>query len=361
MQKVFRRAAMAEQQAARRLARRKDRYERQEQKTQRDHQMFVQRDVTKDIKEARKIRRENYDQGALAPKRDVGLRKDTYGTLSTLRIQGKDLTMAERLELNPLGGRYPNIVTGDRVVLLEGNDRGKIGKITSVDRRKQECTVEGLNMVEIEMPKWAIQKETSTRPIRTVEKPVLLTSIKLVFPLPDPATGIVRDVIVKKLVNGKVWHDRRTGRKRWSRFISGLDVLVPWPKVEPKERQDYDCDTLRIDVEAKTFVPTLLKAPMPGSVIDELRNKYSKFRTRHDEEYIAKKTAEEEEKEAKKRLARTMMTPLKEVNRRARKLRKAKGKGKLTREMMMRIGEVIARRRQPVLETSGLEKVAQAA
>jgi ribosomal protein L24 len=40
-----------------------------------------------------------------------------------------------------------NIVKGDRVVLLEGRDKGKIGKITNVDTKRVECTVEGLNMV----------------------------------------------------------------------------------------------------------------------------------------------------------------------------------------------------------------------
>jgi len=33
---------------------------------------------------------------------------------------------------------------------------------------------------------------------------------------------------------------------------------------------------------------------MPGNVIDECRNKYSAFRDRHEAEYVAKKTAEDE-------------------------------------------------------------------
>lgn len=55
--------------------------------------------------------------------------------------------MKERLEVNPEGGRYANIVEGDRVVLLEGRDKGKIGKVLSLDRQRQEVTVEGLNLV----------------------------------------------------------------------------------------------------------------------------------------------------------------------------------------------------------------------
>lgn len=195
-----------------------------------------------------------------------------------------------------------------------------------------------------------------TRPVRTMEKPVPLKSVRLVFPLPDPTTGVTRDVIIKKLVNGPIFHDRYTGRKRWSRRIPGLDIIVPWPKIEPKEHKEYGCDTLRIDVESQSFIPSLLKPPMPPSVIDELRNKFSIFRTRHDESYVAEKIREEEEVQAKKLLSEQMRTPLKEVNRRERKLRKANGKGKLTREMLLRIGEVIEKKRLAAADVSGLKK-----
>jgi large subunit ribosomal protein L24 len=188
-------------------------------------------------------------------------------------------------------------------------------------------------------------EDTDQRPVRTMEQPVSLSSVRLVFPLTDPETGITRDVIVKKLVNGKVSFDRHTGKQKWSRIIPGLDI------------KDFLVDTLRLDVESKTFVPTLLRPPMPSSVINELRNKYSIFRTRHDPEYIAEKIAEDQEKEAKKRLAEEMRTPLKEINRKERKLRKAKGKGKLTKKMLEKIGEVIAKKRQLGLDAAGLSKV----
>jgi large subunit ribosomal protein L24 len=203
-----------------------------------------------------------------------------------------------------------------------------------------------------------LEEDADKRAVRSVEKPVPLTSVRLVFPLTDATTGTTRDVIVKKLINGKIWHDRHLGTTRWSRFIPGLNIKVPWPKTEPKERKDYPSDTLRLDVEVRSFVPTLLRPPMPGSVIDELRNKYSAFRTRHDPEYIEAKVKEEQEKEEKKKMIEQMRTPLKEINRRERKLRKAKGKGKLTREMLERIGRVIAKKRQLVLDAAAVSKEA---
>lgn len=189
-------------------------------------------------------------------------------------------------------------------------------------------------------------EEADQRPVRSVEIPVPLSSVRLVYPVMDTTTGAKRDVIVKKLVNSNIWHDRHLGITRWSRIIPGLNIRVPWPKKEPTERKDHPCDTLRIEVEVKSFVPTLLRPPMPGSVIDELRNKYSKFRTRHDPEYIEAKIKEDIEKEEKKKMNREMWTPLKEINRRERKMRRAKGKGKLTRNLLTRIGEVIAKRKQ---------------
>jgi large subunit ribosomal protein L24 len=181
--------------------------------------------------------------------------------------------------------------------------------------------------------------------VRSIERSVPITAAKLIFPLYDPDTATTRDVIVSKVVNRNIFHDRHTGRKRWTRFIANSDIVIPWPKVAPKEQKDHDCDTLRLEVETKTFMPTLLKPPMPSTVIDELRNKYSVFRTRHDEEYIQEKIREDEEKETKKRSVKEMMTPLKERNKAARKMLKAKGKPRLSQEMLARIGEVIARRK----------------
>jgi large subunit ribosomal protein L24 len=212
--------------------------------------------------------------------------------------------------------------------------------------------------MDIEVPQYMISAEDpDKRPVRTVPQPVPLNKVRLVFPLTDQETGITRDVIVKKLVNGPMWFDRQTGKQKWSRIIPGLGIKVPWPKVEAKEHKDFAVDTLRMDVETKTFVPTLLRPPMPSSVIDELRNKYSVFRTRHDPEYIAEKMKEDQEKGAKKKLSEEMRTPLKEINRKLRKMRKQKGKGELTADMLVKLGQIIANKRELALSAAGMSKV----
>jgi large subunit ribosomal protein L24 len=61
-----------------------------------------------------------------------------------------------------------------------------------------------------------------------------------------------------------------------------------------------------MEVETPTWVPSLRNAPFPSSVLDELRNKYSKYRTRHDPEYVAKKHVEDLKKEY---IQKSYMTP----------------------------------------------------
>ncbi|RQM04552.1 hypothetical protein DH86_00004416, partial [Scytalidium sp. 3C] len=359
MQKVIRRTILAEKQAARRLARKKESEHRDWLKSRLEQQFYADRETSKLVKQARLNRREDLELGPLAPKRDVGDAKETYGTINSQLMRGLELTREEMDEvLKPVGGRYVHIVPNDRVVLLEGRDKGKIGKVLSTDPKRNECTVEGCNIVDVAVPQWMLDADDGDkRPVRSLPKPVPLTSVRLVYPLTNPETGETRDVIIKKLVNSRIWHDRYTGTTKWSRVIPGLDIVVPWPKKEPKEYKDHECDTLRLDVETKSFVPTLLRPPMPGSVIDELRNKYSIFRTRHDPEYIEKKMAEDREKDAKKKLAEEMRSPLKELNRKERKLKKAKGKGKISTDMLEKIGEVIAKNRQAALEAAGVSKV----
>jgi large subunit ribosomal protein L24 len=212
--------------------------------------------------------------------------------------------------------------------------------------------------VDIEVPQYMVSEtDTDKRPVRTIEQPVPIDKVRLVFPLIDRETGVTRDVIVKKLVSGKIRVDRVTGKRKWARIIPGLKIAVPWPKIEPKQHKDCAVDTLRAEVESKTFVPTLFRPPFPSTVIDELRNKYSKFRTRHDPEYVAAKMKEDELKEEKKKLAEEMRTPLKEINRKLRKMKKAKGKGELTVAMLEKLGQIIATKRQVALDAAGMEKV----
>jgi large subunit ribosomal protein L24 len=196
--------------------------------------------------------------------------------------------------------------------------------------------------VNVTLPRYFVgfagMGETAAVPAR-----IPISSIRLVHPITDEETGITKDVIIKELRPIKIVRDRVTRTQTWSRMVPGLNVTLPWPKAEQPVEEDRACDTPRIHVEENTFIPTLLRPPMPEELIDELRNRYSKFRTRHTDEYIAKKEAEEAEKLAAKQKAKEMLTPVQEFNRLEREKRRARGQPVLTEEMLAKIGEVMAR------------------
>lgn len=187
-----------------------------------------------------------------------------------------------------------------------------------------------------------------------------ISAVRLVHPIKDPKTGAIRDVVIDKLARSKVKWDRHTGYRTWRRFIPGLNITIPWPPRETIERKDTDADTPHANVVEETFIPTLLRPPMPEALVDELRNRYSRFRTRHESIYVAKKEREEELKREKKLSVATMHTPVQEFNRQQRALRKARGQPQLTDEMLERIGEVIANNKAAALSAAGAEEVAPA-
>lgn len=161
----------------------------------------------------------------------------------------------------------------------------------------------------MEFPSFAFQGDGDKRPYRPYPLPYNLDDVCLVVPLEDPAIGITKDVVVKHVHGGGPFLERAYGTTtpKHTRYISGMDVEIPWPEPEAPEFKDEVSDTLRIDVEDRTFLPALQAYPMPPSVMDELRNKYSKFRTRHDPDYVAY----QEQKEAKRQWhgSRTLFTP----------------------------------------------------
>jgi large subunit ribosomal protein L24 len=181
---------------------------------------------------------------------------------------------------------------------------------------------------------------------------VPLESVALVTAIFDKVTGATTDMIVKDVYHRAIPDTADRRKTKWIRKIVGTNIEVPWPEKPDPEYKEHEDDTQRIDVEVRSYVPALLSPPMPSSVIDELRNKYSSFRDRHDEDYIAKKVAEQEEKDKLNKKGKEMRSPLKELHRKERQERKKKGKPMLTPEMLEKIGEVIAKSRGLTLENS---------
>ncbi len=140
MQKVLQRTAHAKAQAARRALKRSQKNAADIRLRDRKTQSPLGSEMAEEIRQARRVRREDRELGPLAPRRDVGELQDTYGTVSPRRLQGFLKPPEQRAEAQP-------IVAGDRVVLVDGRDKGRIGQVISVDKKRHECTVKGLNLV----------------------------------------------------------------------------------------------------------------------------------------------------------------------------------------------------------------------
>lgn len=160
----------------------------------------------------------------------------------------------------------------------------------------------------------------------------------------------MRDVIVKNLVSGPTWRDSVTGKRRWNRYVDDSDIKIPWPEKAEPTYEAYECDTRRNTVEDITYTPRLMESPFPSTILDELRNRYSVFRTRHEPEYVARKVQEDKDAENKKALAKSMRSPMKEIARLRRRMRKQAGKPRISPELKQRIAEIIEKKQAAATE-----------
>ncbi|KKA21506.1 KOW motif domain protein [Rasamsonia emersonii CBS 393.64] len=303
MQKVIRRTALARNQAQRKAkiaAKKEQREDFKESLRQRFAQERLRLDAER---EERLRRREDWLRGPLAPKRDSGAIASYYGALTPQALQPPKVPAHLRR-------KYINIAPGDRVCIMKGKDKGKIGDVIKVDPETETVTVKDLNMVDVHVPEWLSEAYGSQRAYNAVELPIPIDDVRLVVALEDSVTGNLRDVLVEHVYGGEPFLERPYGSTtpRHTRYIAGENIEIPWP-AEDKAPQfrDEPWDTLRMEVETPTWVPSLLHPPFESSILDELRNKYSKYRTRHDPEWVEAKKLEDYKEEYLK--SRTLLTP----------------------------------------------------
>lgn len=146
--------------------------------------------------------------------------------------------------------------------------------------------------------------------ILTQSMPVSIDNIRHVIALEEPETGEIKDHIIEHAYAGKPYFERPVWSRlpRFSRYVSGLDLEIPWPTEEEPDLKDGEFDTSRYEVDETSWTPSLENSPFPSSVLDELRNKYSRFRTRHDPEYVRQKVIEEYRREWLE--SQSLLTPL---------------------------------------------------
>ncbi|KAF2864098.1 hypothetical protein K470DRAFT_254428 [Piedraia hortae CBS 480.64] len=325
MDKVLQRAASAHRSTSRKLKKQKAAQKRGELFINRENFTRTQRQVKAVLDSARQNRRIDWETNTLAPRRDVGKDALTFGALPMHLYRAPELPYKKE--------RVENLIrVGDRVVVTKGRDRSKIGKVTEVDADSLTCNVKGLNIVDVIIPAWQNQKDNREKPeVTAASRGVPLEDVRLVFPLRDPKDpNKVKDVVIEAL-------EKIPGKG--VRAIKGTNVIIPWPPKGKEEiLQESENDTTMENVQEGTFSPPLLYEVMPTSVIDELRNKYSRFRTRfehHEVEKIEQKKAANERRE---KLMDSMLTPLQE-NAQIRKT--STPKRELTDQQLEQIGQIM--------------------
>ncbi|KAK3321032.1 hypothetical protein B0T19DRAFT_431302 [Cercophora scortea] len=347
MDKILRRVRMAEGQVVRRNKRKSAERHGLDKFHRRQGMQPLQAEAGAHLAAAIRARTEDVRLGPIAPRRDVSIvdqASNYWGSISAGRAMlDTKLTTAQRKARCAWAGGEEHLclAVGDRVVVQEGPYKDKIGVIDRIDKKNMALELANDLRVNVSVPGYMVDE--AEKPVRVMSSLVPISSVRLVYPVTDPKTKAVRDVIIRELKPVEIRHDRPTRTKTWKRVVPGDNIAIPWPKRAEKVIEDHPVDTLRILVEERTFVPTLLSPPMPESVVDELRNAYSIFRTRHTPEYIAAKEAEAAAKDAKKKADRAMLLPVQAFNRQQRELRRARGQPLLTDEMLAKIGQVIAK------------------
>jgi large subunit ribosomal protein L24 len=98
-----------------------------------------------------------------------------------------------------------HIKTGDTVKVLSGDDKGKTGKVLSVNLEKRRALIEGLNMVTKHV------KPTAANPQGGIEKKEASIHVSNLM-LVDPKTGEATRIGRKLGENGKlVRYSKKTG------------------------------------------------------------------------------------------------------------------------------------------------------
>lgn len=140
MQKVIRRTALARNQAQRKAKIAVKKEQREEFKEALRQRFALERMRLDAEREERIRRRDDWLRGPLAPKRDAGAAASYYGSLIPQALQPPKVPAHLRRE-------YINIAPGDRVCIMKGPDKGKIGDVVNVDPETETVTVKDLNMV----------------------------------------------------------------------------------------------------------------------------------------------------------------------------------------------------------------------
>ena len=142
---LHRRTRLAQRQIERKLGKQRE-VQRLASKREKQQQWVQAQAAKRGATQAeRRARREDWEMGALAPRRTAGADGGVHGALPAVLASG----MERRTPATFGTAEDYGIREGDRVVVVDARlrDAGRIGKVISVDTARHECSVERINMV----------------------------------------------------------------------------------------------------------------------------------------------------------------------------------------------------------------------
>ncbi|KAL8737631.1 MAG: hypothetical protein Q9181_001474, partial [Wetmoreana brouardii] len=133
MQKLLKRTSQVHKQAARRQRIAREKNASDTRKILDRQQKIYNKNRREIFVEARRAQREDWALGPLAPRRDVGDKAETYGTVPIRMMQS----------VEKMDGKWKKwgIREGDRVCVVgqKERDKGMIGVVRDVDERAETC------------------------------------------------------------------------------------------------------------------------------------------------------------------------------------------------------------------------------
>jgi hypothetical protein len=142
MKRLVRRTAQMERNAARRLARQTEKEQKAETWKARAEQKRAMNYIRTETREARRARREAWELGAIAPMRDHLFRSSSiglhHGAIHVSRYQYEFEPSKEAKDEHCAwagGSKHLCLAVKDRVVVVEGSHKGKIGPISAIDEK----------------------------------------------------------------------------------------------------------------------------------------------------------------------------------------------------------------------------------
>lgn len=251
-----------------------DRYEAKQTRIQQNK--WAHENIKQVRRQALKNVKEDWNLGSLRPNRAVGADADVYGALGKNYLADKPRIPEQMVKYNNetaakrgLELRYPLIVDDkkyfhiakeDRVVVIEGREKGKVGFVEEILPRTHEVIVKGVNLQYHDASIFNSPSENG-EPKRQHEVAIPIDHVRLVVPyeiIKDSQRTftdvIVDDVIMERHTTGldpftgtdygdaeipkDHQYDPHTGLPIFHRYIAGTKHRIEWPWEREEAKED---------------------------------------------------------------------------------------------------------------------------